>query len=125
MQSMTSNQRRSLSQHLLPLAVALSLVVGLILALTWGALQVQVALAGFLNGESVWSKAQKQSVIDLDTYAAKGDPAALANYKFNYGLLMADQWVRDQTASGNYDYDQVVKALQQSKTVTIAIPGVI
>ena len=54
----------------MPLAYALVGMVGLILALTWGALQVQVALAGFLNGESVWSKAQKQTVIDLDAYAA-------------------------------------------------------
>ncbi len=109
----------------MPLAYALVGMVGLILVLTWGALQVQVALAGFLNGESVWSKAQMQTVIDLDAYAAKGDPGALASYKFNYGLLMADHWVREQTASGNYDYDAVVQALRQSRTVAIAIPGVI
>ncbi|WP_254063398.1 EAL domain-containing protein [Rhodanobacter sp. L36] len=125
MRTSTITLQQPLSRRLMPLAYALVGMVGLILALTWGALQVQVALAGFLNGESVWSKAQKQTVIDLDAYAAKGDPAALASYKFNYGLLMADHWVRDQTASGNYDYDAVVQALHQSRTVTIAIPGVI
>jgi diguanylate cyclase (GGDEF)-like protein/PAS domain S-box-containing protein len=109
----------------MPLAYALVGMLGLILALTWGALQVQVALAGFLNGESVWSKAQKQTVIDLDAYAAKGDPAALASYKLNYGVLMADRWARDQIVSGKFDYDAVAQALQRSKTVTIAIPGVI
>ncbi|WP_108473030.1 putative bifunctional diguanylate cyclase/phosphodiesterase [Rhodanobacter thiooxydans] len=109
----------------MPLAYGLVGVVGLILALTWVALQVQVALAGFLNGESIWSKAQKQVVISLDVYAAKGEAADLANYKLNYGVLMADQWARDQIATGDYDYEAVAGALRRSRTVTIAIPSVI
>lgn len=109
----------------MPLAYGLVGVVGLILALTWVALQVQVALAGFLNGESIWSKAQKQVVISLDAYAAKGEAADLANYKLNYEVLMADRWARDQIATGNYDYEEVADSLRRSKTVTIAIPGVI
>ncbi len=109
----------------MPLAYALVGMLGLILALTWGALQVQVALAGFLNGESIWSKAQKQSVIALESYAVRGDPADLADYKLNYGVLMADRWVRDQLASGHYDYDAVAGALRRNDTVAIAIPGVI
>jgi len=97
----------------------------LILALTWGALQLQVALAGFLNGESVWSKAQKQSVIALESYAISGDPAELTSYRANYSVLMADRSARDQILSGNYDYEEVAGALRRSDTVTIAIPGVI
>ena len=125
MRTSTITMQRPLSRRLMPLAYALVGMVGLILALTWGALQVQVALAGFLNGESVWSKAQKQTVIDLDAYATKGDAADLARYSKNYGVLMADHWARDQIASGSYDYDAVADALKRSKTVTIAIPGVI
>lgn len=117
--------QRPLLQRLMPLAYALVAMVGLILLLTWGALQLQVALAGFLNGESIWSKAQKQSVIDLDLYAREGDAASLASYKANYAVLHADHWVRDATASGHYDYDEVVKVLQDNNTLGIAIPGVI
>ncbi|MEO8746607.1 MAG: hypothetical protein ABI379_02975, partial [Rhodanobacter sp.] len=61
----------------MPLAYALVVMIGLILALTWGSLQVQVTLAGFLNGESLWSKAQKQEIIDLDAYASTGNPEQL------------------------------------------------
>ncbi|MFI4958310.1 MAG: putative bifunctional diguanylate cyclase/phosphodiesterase [Lysobacterales bacterium] len=109
----------------MPLAYALVGMVGLIMALTWGALQVQMALAGFLNGESIWSKAQMQTVIALDAYATKGNAADLAKYKLNYEILMADHWARDQIASGNYDYAAVAGALQRSRTVTVSIPGVI
>ncbi len=125
MRTSTINLQRPLSRRLMPLAYGLVGVVGLILALTWVALQVQVALAGFLNGESIWSKAQKQVVISLDAYAAKGDAADLANYKLNYEVLMADQWARDRIATGNYDYEEVAGSLRRSRTVTIAIPGVI
>jgi diguanylate cyclase (GGDEF)-like protein/PAS domain S-box-containing protein len=109
----------------MPLVYGLVGMLALILALTWGALQLQVALAGFLNGESIWSKAQKQSVIALESYAVSGDPADLADYRENYGLLMADRSARDQILSGSYDYEEVAGALRRSNTVTIAIPGVI
>ncbi|MEO8809464.1 MAG: EAL domain-containing protein [Rhodanobacter sp.] len=109
----------------MPLAYALVGMLVLIMALTWGALQVQAALAGFLNGESIWSKAQKQSVIALDNYAVHGDSADLSSYKRNYGLLMADQWVRDKVLSGKFDQDEVVRALRRSDIVVVAIPGVI
>jgi len=109
----------------MPLAYALVAMVGLILALTWGALQVQVALAGFLNGESVWSKAQKQAVVDLDRYVGRGDAADIASFKRNSNIMAADHWARDSIATGDYDYDAVVQALQQSGAIPIAIPGVI
>ena len=115
--------RRAHANAVENLAVFAPLV--LILALTWGALQLQVALAGFLNGESIWSKAQKQSVIALESYAISGDPADLSNYRENYGVLMADRSARDQILSGSYDYEEVAGALRRSNTVTIAIPGVI
>ncbi|HEY8586717.1 MAG TPA: EAL domain-containing protein [Rhodanobacter sp.] len=109
----------------MPLVYALVGVLVMILALTWGALQIQVALAGFLNGESIWSKAQKQSVIALENYAVRGAPADLANYRLNHDVLMADKWARDQVTSGKFNYDDVVSALRRSNTVDIAIPGVI
>ena len=75
METVQPTSQRPLSRRLLPLAYALVALVGLILALTLGALQVQVTLAGFLNGESLWSKAQKQAVIliRLRTVTATSD----------------------------------------------------
>ncbi|MGN2246258.1 putative bifunctional diguanylate cyclase/phosphodiesterase [Frateuria sp. GZRR35] len=115
----------SLPRRLLPLAWGLAAVIGLILAFTWGALKVQVALAGFLNGESIWSKAQKQAVIDLRNYAASGSPADLAAYRRNYDILRIDRWTRDTVATGNYDRQAVADALVRVNTMQSAVPGVI
>jgi hypothetical protein len=109
----------------LPLGWGLAAVIGLILAFTWGALQVQVALAGFLNGESIWSKAQKQAAIDLRNYAASGNPVDLAAYRRNYDILRIDQWTRDVVATGDYDRAAVADALVRANTMQAAVPGVI
>ncbi|HET7267482.1 MAG TPA: EAL domain-containing protein [Oleiagrimonas sp.] len=100
-------------------------MVAFILLLTWIAVQGQIALAGFLNGESVWSKAQKQVTIDLFSYAATGDPAAYADFQRNYTVLLAYRTARDKVQSGHYDYDDVVASLRRSHAMPIAIPNVI
>jgi len=109
----------------MPLAYALVAMVGLILALTWGALQVQITLAGFLNGESLWSKAQKQSVIDLETYATSGAAADLADFRRHYAVLESDRWARDAIASGDFDRDKVAQAFARGSVIPAAIPGMI
>ncbi len=125
MDSIRSTSQRPLSQRLRPLAYGLVAVIGLILLLTWGALQVQVTLAGFLNGESVWSKAEKQTVIDLLSFAETGDAARLASFKDNYELLISDGRARDAIASGVFDHADVHKAFARGRILPAAEPGMI
>lgn len=107
----------------MPLAWGLAAAVVLLLALTLGVLQVQVTLAGFLNSESVWSKAQKQAVIDLDHYAALGDPADLAGFRRNHQVLAADRWGRDAIIGGNYDAARVHQVFVQGNMLPAAEGG--
>ncbi|GAB2576152.1 EAL domain-containing protein [Dyella jejuensis] len=109
----------------MPLAYGLAAVVGLVLCLTWGALQVQVTLAGFLNGESLWSKAQKQSVIDLYAYARSGDTERLDSFRRNYDVVRTDRWARDAIASGHYDRHAVGAAFKRAGVIPAAIPGMV
>ncbi|WP_077446118.1 EAL domain-containing protein [Rhodanobacter sp. C05] len=125
MRNAQTTLQRPLSRRLMPLVYALVAMVGLILALTWGALQVQITLAGFLNGESLWSKAQKQSVIDLDAYAVSGEAADLASFRRNYVILDSDRWARDAIASGSFDHEKVVQAFKRGSVIPAAIPGMI
>ncbi|NII09276.1 EAL domain-containing protein [Oleiagrimonas sp. C23AA] len=109
----------------MPLAYALVMLVGILLLLTWGALKIQVALAGFLNGESVWSKAQKQAVIALDSYAGSGSQAAYADFRHNYALLGYDRYVRDALTAGRAPADKVMRALSHGNAMPEAVPGVV
>jgi diguanylate cyclase (GGDEF)-like protein/PAS domain S-box-containing protein len=115
--------QRPLSRRLMPLAYALAVAIALIMALTWGVLQVQVTLAGFLNSESVWSKAQKQAVIDLHNYARNGEAEDLASFRRNYGLLESDRSGRDAIASGHFSKQEITQVFTRGNIMPEAQPG--
>ncbi|MDN5865382.1 MAG: diguanylate cyclase, partial [Gammaproteobacteria bacterium] len=122
--SFTSLQQ-PLAKRLRPLVYALIAMVAFILLLTWATLQVQTALAGFLNGESLWSKAQKQVTIDLLNYAATGDAADYADFQGNYAILEAYRSAREKVLSGDFDYDEVEQDLRRGGAIAVAIPKAI
>ncbi|MDQ6646292.1 MAG: EAL domain-containing protein [Pseudomonadota bacterium] len=115
--------QKPLTQRLLPLAYALAVAVVLIMALTWGVLQVQVTLAGFLNSESVWSKAQKQAVIDLNAYVIGGRADDLAGFRTNSDLLESDQKGREAIIAGRYTEDQITEVFQRGNIMPESQPG--
>ena len=123
MHSTGNSLQKPLTRRLLPLAYALAVAIALIMALTWGVLQVQVTLAGFLNSESVWSKAQKQAVIDLDNYALDGDAADLAGFRDHHGLLESDCWGRDAIISGDYSKEGITRVFERGNIMPAAQPG--
>ena len=124
MQGKQSTSEHALIRKLMPLAWGLLGLVGLLLGLMWGVLQVQLALAAFLNGESIWSKAQKQIVVDIQAYAVHGDPEALESFDRNFALLSYDRFARDESLKENYDYNAVVEALNHDNAMRDAIPVV-
>jgi diguanylate cyclase (GGDEF)-like protein/PAS domain S-box-containing protein len=125
MHSKRITMQSPLHRRLMPLAYGLMAVVGFVLVLAWFAMQVQVTLAGFLNSESVWSKAQKQAVIDLGNYATDGNAAALAAFESNYSLIDSDRLARDAIARGNFNSDEVDRAFIRGNVMPSAKSGVI
>jgi len=115
--------KQPLTKRLMPLAYALAVVIVLIMVLTWIVLQVQITLAGFLNSESLWSKAQKQSVIDLSNYAVTGDATSLASFKYNSGTLESDRFGRDALTSGRFDDAAIREVFQRGNLMPAARPG--
>ncbi len=112
-------------RQLLPLAYGLAAVLAFILFLAWAAYNVQVTLAGFLNAESIWSKAQKQAVIDLDRYASTGEPVYLHDFHSNFELLQSDAKARDSIASRHFDYGRVSAAFTRGDVMPSAKQGMI
>jgi diguanylate cyclase (GGDEF)-like protein/PAS domain S-box-containing protein len=117
--------RTPLARRLLPLAYALVGVVLLILLLTWVTVQAQIALAGYLNGESIWSKSQKQVTVDLLHYAATGDPADYSDFRKNYAVLESLRTARDMILSGHFNYQSVEDEMRRGRAMPVAIPNAI
>ncbi|MBS0383249.1 MAG: EAL domain-containing protein [Proteobacteria bacterium] len=116
--------QRALPRRLAPLAYALAAVVGMLVALTWLALSAQVSAAGILNGESVWSKAQKQVIIDLDAYAENGDAERYAHFEREWSLLQSDRWFRDAMLQPVYDEQKAMEAYARGDMMPTARVGI-
>lgn len=112
-------------KRLLPLGYALAAIVAVILFFMWAALQGQTALAGALNGESMWSKAQNRATFDLLAYAGSGNQADYADFQRNYAVVTAYNSARDQVLSGHFNYQHVVTTLHRAYMLPVAIPGII
>ncbi|GLQ89748.1 hypothetical protein GCM10007898_33230 [Dyella flagellata] len=83
-----------------------------------------VGLAGFLNGESVWTKAQKQAVFDLMEYVDTGSPEMLESFDREYALLENDARAREGIYSGTIPSDEVKAVLRRGTDIPEAAPGV-
>ncbi len=112
-------------RQLLPLAFGLAAVIVFILLLAWAALNIQVTLSGFLNAESIWSKAQKQAVIDLNRYASTGRPGYLHGFRTNFELLRSDAEARDSIMSRHFDFNKVSAAFTRGDVMPSAKQGMI
>ena len=117
--------RRALSHRLLPLIYALAAVVAVILIVTSVALSAQVNLAGFLNAESLWSKAQKEAIIAIGNYAVTGEASDYASFERNNAVLQADRWVRDAVRRPHYDRSKVDAAFASGHVMPSARPAMI
>lgn len=117
-------RQRSLARRLLPLGYGLGAIVILIMGLTWGALQIQVTLGGFLDAESVWSKYQKQAVIELGEYAVTGHESNLQAFRHYAAILHSDAWARDALIRGQGDRRQVEEAFVRGKILPSATGGI-
>ena len=112
-------------KRLLPLGYALASIVAVILFFLWAALQGQTALAGVLNGESMWSKAQNRATFDLLAYAGSGNEADYADFQRNYAVVTAYNSARDEVLSGHFDYKHVVATLHGAYMLPVSIPNII
>ena len=111
-----------LGRQLRPLLVSMLAIVMLVLLLTWFALQLQVAVAGFLNGESIWSKAQKQAIVELYAYASHGDARHLREYQKSMRIVMADRAGRDAVAGAHPQPAQARREFASTGALPQAIP---
>ena len=111
-----------LSRQLRPLLVGMLLIVLFVLVLTWVALQVQVAVAGLLNGESIWSKAEKQAVIDLYAYVQTGQPDNLDGFSKQAQIVDDYRVARNALASSRPDYPAIERLLVRTGAMRQSIP---
>lgn len=105
-----------------PIAVGVVVMVGVVLALTFAFMRVEMSVTGLLNGESTWSKAQKQASMELDHYTRTGDPASLSLAQENLAVVTVIMAARNEIESGTYDREKVEKMFADAHIIPEVIP---
>ena len=80
------------------------LVVLLLLALATASLLTLSTLRAYVNGESLWSKAQQDAVFHLVNYARSGNASDRARFTASVAVILGDRTAREEIARPDYDY---------------------
>src|SRR5882672_4684490 len=100
-------------------------IVAVLLWLSSESMSVLVAVRSFSEGESLWSKGQKESVFHLLRYAETRDDANYLKYRTAISVPLGDNKARVEMEKPNPDYALVWQGLIEGRTHPDDIPHVI
>jgi signal transduction histidine kinase/CheY-like chemotaxis protein len=81
------------------------------------------SVRGFVTGEGLWSKAQKNALIEIQNYIIFRDEKHYAAFKEQLGVTLADREGRIELAKPNRDMKVVQKHLEKGRNHPSDIPG--
>jgi signal transduction histidine kinase/CheY-like chemotaxis protein len=84
------------------------------------------SVRAFVNGESLWSKAQKEAVISLHEYARTKNPKYYEKFFTNLDVILGDRLGRDEMyGNENYNYEFVGQSFIRGLNHPDDVPGLI
>ena len=117
--------RLPLQRKLLPVLVIFLSITVISLALTFVALGIQSSVRAYVAGEGMWSKAQRDAVLQLQVYARTGDKRSLQKFEAAMVIPLGYRTARLTLLQPEYDRAAATEGLIAGKTDPDDIPGVI
>ena len=118
--------------HLIPLSRRLLLIIWpflvIVIILVWlssESMGILAATRAYSEGESLWSKAQKQAVFQLLRYAETADPTHYENYQRLILVPLGDRKAREEMQKADFQYAVAWQGLTEGRTHPDDIPGVV
>src|SRR5258708_2016107 len=111
--------------RLLPIIWPFLVIVAVLLWLSSESMSILVAARSYSEGESLWSKGQKESVFHLLRYAETRDDANYQKYLAAISVPLGDRKARVELEKPNPDYAMVWQGLIEGRTHPDDIPHVI
>ena len=111
--------------RLLPIIWPFLVIVGVLLWLSSESMSTLVAVRSYSEGESLWSKGQKESVFHLLRYAESRDDVNYQKYRMAISVPLGDNKARLELEKPNPDYAIVWQGLIEGRTHPDEIPHVI
>jgi diguanylate cyclase (GGDEF)-like protein/PAS domain S-box-containing protein len=113
------------SWRLLPIIWPFLVIVAVLLWLSSESMSILVAARSYSEGESLWSKGQKESVFHLLRYAETRDDLNYQKYRAAISVTLGDSKARVEMEKPNPDYAVIWQGLIEGRTHPDDIPHVI
>ena len=100
-------------------------IVLLLVLIAAASMEILSVVRAYVGGESLWSKAQKESVSDLERYVRTRSPADYDSFREALAIPLGDRQARLELEKPHPDLAIAAQGLLQSRTHPDDVPGVI
>ena len=112
-------------QKLLTVTWPLIAIAALMLSLCVASLSTLSTIRAFVNGEGLWSKAERQSIAELRYFAASGSPADYERFSDEIAVPLGDRTARLELQSAAPDYVRAANSFIAARNHPDDVPGMI
>jgi diguanylate cyclase (GGDEF)-like protein/PAS domain S-box-containing protein len=110
---------------LLTVTWPLIVIAGLMLSLCVASLSTLSTIRAFVNGEGLWSKAERQSLAELRHFAVGGSPADYQRFRDEIAVPLGDRAARIELQSAAPNYVLAANSLIAARNHPDDVPGMI
>jgi diguanylate cyclase (GGDEF)-like protein/PAS domain S-box-containing protein len=108
---------------LLTVTWPLIVIAGLMLSLCVASLSTLSTIRAFVNGEGLWSKAERQSLAELRHFTVGGAPADYQRFRDEIAVPLGDRVARIELQSTAPDYVRAANSLIAARNHPDDVPG--
>jgi diguanylate cyclase (GGDEF)-like protein/PAS domain S-box-containing protein len=111
------------NRRLLSVTWPMIVIALLMLSMCVASLSLLSSIRAFVNGEGMWSKAERQAVSELRDYARGGSPDNYLRFRTELAVTLGDRTARLQLQSSHPDYDLAARGFIAGRSHPDDVPG--
>jgi diguanylate cyclase (GGDEF)-like protein/PAS domain S-box-containing protein len=120
-----STESAATKHKLLTVTWPLIAIAGLMLSLCVASLSTLSTIRAFVNGEGLWSKAERQSIAELRLFAASGSQADYQRFREELAVPLGDRAARLELQSADPDYVFAASSFIAARNHPDDVPGML
>jgi diguanylate cyclase (GGDEF)-like protein/PAS domain S-box-containing protein len=110
-------------RKLLTVTWPLIVIAGLMLSLCVASLSTLSSIRAFVNGEGMWSKAERQAIAELRHFSASGSPDDYRRFRDELAVPLGDHVARLELQSPHPDYARAASGFIAGRNHPDDVPG--
>ena len=119
------SKHATMVRRFVPVFFVFLCIIIISLLLVFGAMKILSAARGYIAGEGLWSKAQRDAVYALTLYAQTHEPVYFERYRRALAIPLSDRRARIEMDKPDYDYAEAHAGLLKGGNHPDDIPGLI